>query len=139
MAALTITTTQVLPAATGVSFDELYAGEVIAPGQAYYLKASDSKAYLASTATAAEAAARGICVSGALAANQRMVGQKTGDVTLGAGAAPAVGTPYFVGDAPGSIVPLADLGAGDFMHFLGWGKAGNKLQLVNSAAGFAHA
>jgi hypothetical protein len=139
MADLTITATQVLPAATGVSLDNLYAGEAIDCGEVYYVKAADGKAWLAKALTAAEAAARGVCVGAAKAAGQMMTGQKTGLVTLGAGAAPAVGTPYFVSDNAGKIAPLADLGAADFMTLLGWGASGNKLSLDIGASGIAHA
>lgn len=139
MADLTITATQVLPAATGATFEELFAGEALDCGEVYYLKTSDGKAWRALDATAAEASARGIVVSAAKAANQKMVGQRSGLVTLGAGAAPAVGTPYFVSDNAGKIAPLADLGAGDYMTVLGFGASGNKIQLGIVASGIAHA
>lgn len=139
MADLSITATQVLPATSGANFEELVAGEAIDLGEVCYKKASDSKAWRAKVLTAAEAAAIGVAVSCAKAAEQKVVLQKSGSVTLGAGAAPAVGTPYFVSDNAGKIAVLGDLGAADYMTYLGVGESGNKLKLGIVATAIAHA
>lgn len=139
MADLSITATQVLPATSGATFEELVAGEAIDCGEVGYKNTSDGKAWRAKTLTAAEAAAAGIAVCAAKAAGQKVVLQKSGLVTLGAGAAPAVGCTYWASTNAGKIAVEGDIGSGAFVTYLGTGAAGNKISLGIVATAIAHA
>lgn len=134
MADLVITASQVQPG-TG-HIDNLLAGEALTAGQVAYKKTSDGKAYKAQAdGTEEEAGALGIVVNDA-ALGQRVAVQKDASVTLGAAAAPAVGTVYVVSQAAGGIAPLADLvTTDDFISILGVGDATNTLKLgINNSA-----
>lgn len=130
MVALSITAAQVVADEAGaIQYDD--ANEAITPGQAIYYDATLRKWRLADADAVATVPANrvGIAISQAAAAGQGVGGQKTGSVTLGAGAAPVVGTAYYVGPTAGSIVPEADVLSGDFPCLLGFGSASNKLKM----------
>jgi hypothetical protein len=136
MAALTITTSQVVPAANCPEKD-VVAGEAITPGQAVYSDEATGTWKLAQNdGTAAEAgsAGYGIALSQAAAANQPIVvALPGGTVTLGAGAAPAAGTPYAIGATPGALVPLADLASTNKVTWLCVGTGTNKVKILSGA------
>ena len=136
MADLTITTTQVLPDTSGVRTMET-AGEALTQGQAVYIKAADGFAWTSQCdGTAAEAAAVGIVLTGAGAANQPVVIQRTGTVVLGAGAAPTEGEVYCVSDTAGNIAPDADIATATWYRtILGTGDGTNGIVLAISASG----
>jgi hypothetical protein len=60
--------------------------------------------------------------------------QTAGPITIGAGAAPAVGTIYCLSATAGGIAPSADLATGNRTTILGVGAATNAIVLrVNSS------
>jgi len=138
MADLAITTTEVQPgAAASSTFHTGDAGEAIDPGEFCYVDATDgNKIKLADADAAAAAAAvvKGGAVNGAEAANQRVTLQCTGPITVGATAAPAK-VPYFLSDTPGKVCPLADLGAGDRVTYVGTGDGTSIIHLGIHASG----
>lgn len=133
MADLSITATQVLPGATG-NIGIYTAGAAITAGQVVYISSGSTVALADADLSSAAAAAIGIAVCGA-ATGQKVAVQTTGDVTLGAGAAPAVGTVYIASDTAGGIRPVADVDAEDWITILGVGKTGNILSLGINATG----
>lgn len=133
MAALTITATQVLPDLNG-DIRRGTAGETITAGQAVYFDGSVYRPADAN-ASAVTAAAIGLALNGA-SVNQAISVQYTGQPTLGAGAAPAVGTVYVAGATAGSIHPTADLATGWFTNVLGIGFTGNKLNMPSGGPFF---
>lgn len=143
MTDLVITVAQVLPgAATDTvppSFVEGIAGATITAGQAVYLDATALTIKLAdANATVATAAAIGIATHGALAGQPIRV-QTRGDITLGAGAAPAVGVLYVASNNAGGLAPSSDLGATQWATVLGVGIGSNKVRLQPWATGQATA
>lgn len=137
MAALTITPAQVLPG-SDATFEEGAGSEAITPGQPVYKNASTLKWTRAAKTSAAAAAARGIAVSECAADGQRLVVQTGGTLTLGAGAAPAAGTAYYVG-AAGELVPEGDLGMGDHVTQVCVGAGANAVKVRAWATGVQHA
>ena len=132
MAALTITASQVLAPTDGSgNFVTGVAGADLTAGQSVYLDASTNTYKLAdSNASQATAQAVGIATHAALTGQPvKLQGGRGGYLTLGAGAAPAVGTIYCVGATAGSIVPSADLTTGDYVTVLGVGATTNRIQL----------
>ena len=134
MADLTITASQVQPADLSAHTFEGVAGAAITAGQPLYKDSTDGNALKPADADAA-ASARcvGIAVAGA-ADGQPVRYQRTGDVTLGAGAAMTVGTVYVVSATAGGIAPLADLASGDYVSILGVAISASvlRLNLLNS-------
>lgn len=136
MAALTITATQVLEGAGALTMVK-NAGEAITAGQVVYLDSSTNTWKLAQCdGTAAEATARGIALNGA-ALGQPVKAQTAGYITLGAGAAPVVGTVYFVSPTAGGISPVADLGSTNYVSVLGVGGSTNILRMSIHNSGSA--
>jgi hypothetical protein len=127
MAALTITTTQVL-IGTGGNITTRNAAVAITAGQALYVDGNNQWALAAAGLTALEAAVAGIALNSA-GVGQPVTACIAGPVTLGAGAAPAVGQVYAVGATAGAIVPYTDLIATNRVSLLGWGIAANALQV----------
>lgn len=99
------------------------AGEAVTAGQPVYLKSSDSRLWLAQRdGTAAEAAAVGIALHAAGAA-QPLTYAATGS-TINIGATTAKTTTYFVGSAAGGISPQADVStSGHYIVRLGYATA----------------
>lgn len=129
MTDLTITVAQVLPA-TDAAADFVFgiAGAGITAGQPVYLDTVAGTYKLTDANAVATAAAAGIALHGALAGQPIKV-QTSGDLTLGAGAAPAVGIVYCVSAAAGGISPIASLTSLDYTTILGVGIASNKLRM----------
>jgi hypothetical protein len=128
MAALTITSTQVLPGATAaIARYTVATGATITAGQAVYV-VSGRLVNLADCDGADPLAkmCRGIALNSA-AAGQPVSVLERGDITLGAGAAPVNGTPYFLSPTPGGISPLADMLTGDAVIYLGMGIGNNTI------------
>lgn len=132
MAALSITAAQVLlasgPSEAGI------AGEAITQGQAVYLDASSGKWKKAQCdGTAAEAGqdGYGIALNAAGADGQPVqVARPNAVVTLGAGAAPAAGTVYFVGATAGALNPAADLVSTNKALPIGLGLSTNRVLIL---------
>jgi hypothetical protein len=138
MAALTVTATQVLPGAAADTippvFETAIAGAAITAGQPVYLDAAGLYQPADSDSSALTATVVGMALNGA-AAGQPVRVQTAGDVTMGAGAAPAVGTLYCVGPTAGDVVPVADLANPSRVSLIGVGIAGNKIRLRPWATG----
>lgn len=134
MADLTITEAQVLPDATGTFIDGI-AGATLTAGQAVYKDATTNTMKPAdANASAATATVVGITTHAALA-GQPVRLQRTGDLTLGAGAAPAVAKEYIVSGTAGGIAPISDQVTGWYYSRIGYGIAGNKIRLDIKASG----
>jgi hypothetical protein len=135
MTALTITAANVV-AGTNSTRDIGTAGETITAGQPIYLASATNKWMLADTnsATAEARVAKGISLNGA-ALNQPISIHKSGDLTIGATL--TAGVAYYLGGTPGTIVPVADLTAGDFPCVLGLAKSTTILAVDIQSAGVA--
>src|SRR5262245_22099519 len=134
MADLAVTPSQVQPG-TGTQYDYFgLAGATITAGQIVYKDSTTTPANKYKPAdsdlSAAAATVYGMAMHGA-SDGQPLVVATSGEVILGAGAAPTAGTPYYASktNAGGLICPFADLTAGCFVVQIGYGKAGNKIQL----------
>lgn len=134
MANLTVTASQVLaPTATT---EGLYCAVAITAGQTIY-KNSSSQWDLADADVELTAGTVLAIATANAAPGQRIDGAKEGPVTLGAGAAPVLGMVYVVSTTAGGIAPYADLGSGDYVHFLGVGIGNNQIDLHPRAFGVA--
>lgn len=134
--ALSVTTTQVLPTTTSFTKDGI-AGEAITQGQAVYFNASNGKWLKAQCdGTAAEAGqdGYGLALSGAGADGQPLTIALPGSViTLGAGAAPAAGTVYFVGATAGALNPAGDLSSTNKVLPIALGVGTNRVLILTGA------
>jgi hypothetical protein len=125
VADLTITEGQVL-VGSGAQFETRYAAAAITAGQSLYVNASNQWALAQCDGTALEATVRGVALNGA-GAGQPVQAVTAGLITLGAGAAPAVGQVYVVPRTAGGIAPYSDLLSTDRVSVIGYGKATNQL------------
>ncbi|MDX8495884.1 hypothetical protein RFN29_30530 [Mesorhizobium sp. VK22B] len=116
MAALTITAANVAAGANSTR-DNSTAGAAITAGQAVY-KAADGTYKLADTndASAIVRKPKGIALHAA-SSGQPLAVHLSGPITIGA--AVTAGVAYYLGGAPGSIVPVADLTTGDHPALIG--------------------
>jgi hypothetical protein len=135
MADLVITPGSVIAGANATKVQGI-AGETILAGQPI-ARDSVTRKLLKADNNAANADLRtpiGIALHGA-SLDQPLMIQTEGDINLGA--ALTVGVPYFLGDAPGGICPLADLTSGEFVNLLGIASSAANLKmkiLVSTAA-----
>lgn len=114
------------------------AGATITAGMPVYKDSSDNDDYKPSRANAvATALCDGIAMCSASDGQPLIVQKLTGSlITLGATL--AVGETYVVSDATqGKIMPLADLGSGDYPVVLGVAKTAANFQLGIQAVGVA--
>jgi hypothetical protein len=112
------------------------AGETITAGQPV-ARDSVTRKFLKADNNAPNADLRtpvGIALHGA-SLDQPLTIQTEGDINLGA--ALTVGVPYFLGDAPGGISPLADLTSGEFVSSLGIASSASNLKLKINVSGAA--
>ena len=113
-------------------------GATITAGQVLYLDGSDNKAKLADADAAGKKTVYGIALDSGSDGD-------TGDVALSGSVinlavTVGVGTPYFLSSNAGGICPLADVGTGEDVDFLGVGKtAGGQLAVHIFNSGIAHA
>jgi hypothetical protein len=118
MAALTVTATSVLPGSASQAEGVL--GETATAGQCVYLKASDSRLWLAQAdGTSAEAQAVGILLTGG-AAGQPAKYATSGAINIGATTAKVH---YFVHTTAGGVGLAADPTAGHYLTRLGYATA----------------
>jgi hypothetical protein len=134
MADLVITPANVVAGANAIKVAGI-AGETITAGQAI-ARDSVTRKLLKADNNAANADLRtpiGVALHGA-SLDQPLTIQTEGDINLGATL--TVGVPYFLGDAPGGICPLADLLSGEFVSFLGVAStaANMKMKILVSGA-----
>ena len=131
---LSITSSQVLVTAD-TETAEGTAGATITAGQTLYLDSSDSKYKLAdANASSSTAACIGIALHGS-SDGQPIKLATGGSITIGAGAAPAVGTTYVLSATAGGIAPNVDATSGWFKTIIGVGAASNQISLKVFASG----
>lgn len=121
MSALAITASNFIPSSQAKFERSQIAGEALTAGQP--VRKNASGVWVKAQANAADT-----FLAGGLAAQSVGAGAPfdvlTKDPNLAIGATVVKGTGYAVGaTAAGTIEPLADLGTGEFMHFLGLGKS----------------
>lgn len=135
MADLTITATSVVKG-TGASTRAGTAGATITAGQPVYLDSTTDTYKLADcdSATAAVRSPAGIALNGA-ASGQPVTVLDGGPITIGATVAASV--PYFLSPTAGGICPLADILAGDYAVFLGFGISTTQIDVTIVEAGVA--
>lgn len=125
--ALTITATQVVPSASA-KVGIYTAGAAITAGQTVYITTGRTVGLADCDAGSGAQNCIGIAVNGA-ATGQPVSVLESGVITLGAGAAPANGVPYFLSPTAGSISPLAELLTGDRLVYLGAGIGSNQVSI----------
>ena len=136
MADLTVAAGNVVKGADAKTRVGLY-GAAVTAGQTVYADPADGGKFKpadADSATAAVRATRGIALNSG-SANQPAAIQIEGRITIGAAVAP--GTIYVQSDTPGSIMPAADLEAGDFVTVLGIGVSASQIDLNIRVSGVA--
>lgn len=137
MTALAITAAQVLPVAGATTTQTGVAGEAITQGQSVYYDDTTGKwkkAQCDGTASEAGAYGYGIALSAAGGDGQPLVVALPGStVTLGAAAAPAAGTVYYIGATAGAINPVADLSSTNKILPLCIGVGSNKVKILTGA------
>jgi len=142
MADITITEAQVVQTTDRSKLRTYVAGAEISPGEAVYLKSSDHKVWPAIDTSAAAAAAIGIAVSAAEVAENSIVVQEGGTITLGAGASVTAGMILVVGAAAGGMSAIADLATGEYVTIMGVCNGSNQLVMPAKgpfASGVSHA
>jgi hypothetical protein len=129
MADLTVTAASCVPG-TDARLDTGVAGETITAGMAVY-KASTGLWMKAdsNSATALARAATAIAMTGS-SANQPIVVQKSGSLTLGA--TMTAGIAYYLSDTAGGICPVADVGAAEYVDVIGVSTSTTVLKLILS-------
>lgn len=136
MVDLTVTAAQVLPD-TNYPIRRAIAAVAITAGQAVCL---DTASLTVKLWDANDAAVNtfppGIAIN-SCAAGQGVDWQEGPgpEITLGAGAAPVLGTVYVGSANAGGVAPAADLAAGWVRGILGVGKATNKIKLISWNSG----
>lgn len=135
MADLSITAASVVRG-SNASTQQADAGVAITAGQALYISSATGKFALAdsNSGTAEAKAATHIALNGA-AANQPVLGQKSGDITIGATLTP--GATYWLSDTPGGICPDADVGSGENACQIGIAISASVLRVAIQAPGIA--
>lgn len=135
MPALSITATAVV-SALNTNVSTRPAGAAITAGQVVYFDPA-AGTFLLADADSANALARvptGIALNGG-AVGQPVTVARGGDITMNAVMTAGVG--YYLGDVAGTIVPVGDLGTGDFPVFLGFAKSTTVLALDITASSVA--
>jgi hypothetical protein len=128
--------TGVLPGSDASLKDEV-SGEAILAGQVVYREVTTKKVKLASAASAEKADTVGVAMSSAPTAGQIIKVQWDGEVT--GTATLVVGEPYFVSDTAGSVMPAADISAGEYVTLVGIARTATKLALGIFASKTPHA
>lgn len=134
MADLTVTAANVL-AGTNAIKKTVKAAAAITAGQPIY-RASDGRYGVvdSDSATAEARVPAGIALNNA-GANQPVIMQTAGDITIGATL--AVGTIYVASDTAGGIMPVADLETGDYVTIIGVAISTSVLRLAITSSGVA--
>ncbi|MCC7139777.1 MAG: hypothetical protein IT460_15245 [Planctomycetes bacterium] len=132
MAAITITAANVARASGPTRTRR--AGEAISPGELYYIKASDKRAYKAvCTGTEEAASAVGVALSGASAAGAPFVGQEGGEVDVGA--VLTLGKAYVVSATAGKCIAVDELVNPNRISGVGYPKTTSRLKLAFCPSG----
>ncbi|MBX5010890.1 hypothetical protein HJB67_13090 [Rhizobium lentis] len=141
MADLVITAANVV-AGAGAPTKTGIAGAAIAAGDIVYLDTATTGKWQLADSDAATAEARGqtgnigIALNSA-AANQPIVVQTEGQVTLGA--VLTAGTAYYLSDTPGKLCPVADITGGDYYTLVGLAASTTVLNVDFQYSGVASA
>ena len=138
MADLVITASQVLKGADAI-VQTYTAGEAITAGETVYLVTTTNKVLRTDADVAASAVVLGIALNDASADGAPVTVQRSGTITLGAGAAPAAGQTYVASVAAGKIALESDLLAGDFVTVIGIGDGASGLLMGIVIQPTAHA
>lgn len=109
-----------------------FAGAAITAGQAVYRDTAGLYQLADSNGAAALRVPRGIALNSA-GANQPLVIQRQGDITIGATL--TAGVTYYLSDTPGGICPLADVGSGEYACIVGIAKSTTVLAIGINASG----
>ena len=128
MAALSITVASVATVSGGITYG--IAGETITAGMSVYLKASDSRWYMAQCDGTAAEAGSGVSFGFSLHASlagQPLAVQTDGTITIGATV--AIGTNYVIGTGYGSINPSTDLASTNRIAYLGFGSTATVIDM----------
>lgn len=141
MADITVTASNVV-AGAGAATTTGTAGAAIAAGEVVFLDATTTGKWQLADSDAATAAARGQGANVGIAlnsasANQPLVVQTSGPITLGA--VLAAGQAVYLSATPGKLCPLADLLAGDYVTLLGLATSTSVLDLDIQYSGVASA
>ena len=134
MADLTITAGSVVSGANA-RVEQGFAGETITAGQAVY-KSTDGKWYKAdsNSGTALARVPTAIALTGS-SANQPIVVQKSGSITIGATL--TAGIAYYLSATAGGIGPVGDLTTGDYPAVIGIATSTTVLKLGFNDSGVA--
>ena len=135
MADLTVTPSQVFPSPSASAIKGIAAG-IIAVGDVVALDTTGKLVQADANGSPPADTPVGVAVASALGAGQFVMyvaGDR--DLTLGSGAAPVPGIPYFLSANPGKMCTAGDLVAGMKSSLVGFGKAGNKLSVSIVASG----
>jgi hypothetical protein len=141
MADLTLTPSSVVGVA-GAPTKIGTAGAAIAAGDIVYLDTATTGKWQLADSDAATAEARGktgnigVALNSA-AANQPIVVQTEGQVTLGA--VLTAGTAYYLSDTPGKLCPVADITGGDYFTLVGLAASATVLNVDFQYSGVASA
>ncbi len=134
MADLTVTAANVLAGANAVK-KQVKAAAAITAGQVLYRAADGRYGVVDSDSATAEARIPvGIALNSA-GANQPVLIQTAGDITIGATL--VVGTIYVASDTPGGIHPALDLETGDYVTIIGVAISTSVLRLAITHSGVA--
>lgn len=128
--------TGVLPGADA-SIKYEVVGEAILAGQVVYREVATKKVKLASSASGEKADVVGVALASAPTAGQSIPVQWSGEIT--GTATLVVGEPYFACETAGSVQPAADIGAGEYLTFVGFARTATKIALGIFASNTAHA
>jgi len=131
MADVSFTAASVIKGANAITLEGT-SGETVTAGLFVYLKAADSRYWIADTATsAATAACVGIALNAA-SAGQAITIQTAGDVTVDNLSLAAADCNYIL-SAAGKCAPAADLAADDYVTNIGAALSTTSLRLAISA------
>jgi len=133
---VTLSTSIKPPAGTNPKF--LYSGEAILAGQCIYQKAADGLVYKAIATSVEAAKAIGFALASTPGANMPVPYFSEGE--LSNTGTIVVGEAYFVSETPaGAIMKYSDIGAGEYVSFVGIGKTATILTVHLFTNGIVHA
>ena len=116
--------------------ETLFAAVAIAAGKVVYRNSSGLAALADSDLSAAGAEAIGIAVNTA-GIGEPVTVAKNGTTVTQAGTTFTKGLPYFVSNTAGGIAPQADIGAADYVTYLGLASSTSALKIQIQIGGFA--
>lgn len=112
-------------------------GEAASPGEAVYLKVSDSKYWLANCGDSAKSVVAGVVIIGNEADGWGYIANEDGG-EVDMGTTVVVGTEYVVSDTDGAIMPSTDLTTGQYYSLVGIGSTSTNIRLSLDPTGIQH-